>query len=106
MARTRGRVCKLALKRRNVQRPVSGRGMTQDVWQTSREGEDARVSGLGDWKRDGVTDRNRSRGRWLFAEFEVTKGKPGGGAAAETPRWHSEHWPRALLYSSQVIRGG
>lgn len=100
-------MCKLELKRRNIERPVSGRGVTQDMWKTRREGEDsARVSGLGDWKRDGVTDRNRNRGRWLFAEFEVTKGKPGRDAAAETPHWHSEHWPRALLCSLQDIHGG
>ena len=46
---------------------------------------DAKVSDLGDWKSDGVIDRNRDMsGRsWLPAESEVMGGKTGRDAAVE-----------------------
>ena len=47
--------------------------------------DDAKVSDLDDWKKDGVTDRNRDAWgrRWLPVEFQVMGGKTGRDAAVE-----------------------
>lgn len=56
-----------------------------DVEERERVRDDAKIADLGDWKNDGVTDRNRDvwKKSWLPVEFEVMGGKTGRDATVE-----------------------
>lgn len=69
-------------RRNGLERHVSGRSH-RNWWSTRSEKkdeevrDDAKVSDLGDWKNDGVIDKNRDKQTrsWLSVELEVKGGK-------------------------------